>query len=90
MTGSRMLPREMVRTQGAIPKKGGSARAEALPRDPHAVQRVNVENIKAAPVVHQHIHEAHPSDDGVNDKWEMVWTRDMSWVVMVAKGDGDL
>lgn len=31
------------------PKEGGSTRAEALPMDPHAIQRVGVENIEALP-----------------------------------------
>ena len=54
------------------------------------VECVDVENIEAAPVLHQHIREAHSSDDGVNDKREMVWTRNVSWVVLAAKGVGDL
>ena len=82
-----MLPREMVRTQGAIPKKGGSARAEALPRDPHAVQRVNVENIKAASSIHHHLHEAGPSDDGADYERKVAQTSHMMGIIMPTEGD---
>ena len=71
-------------------EEGCPARADVLPRDAHMVECVGVENVEATPTIHQHLRESRPSDDGVDDKREMTQTGDVSWVVLVAKGDGDL
>ena len=56
---------------GDDPKEGRPARPEVLPRDPHTVECVGIENIEATPVVHQHLRGACLPNDGVNDEQEM-------------------
>ena len=52
-------------------EEGVPTRVEVLPRDPHTDECVGVENVEAAPAIHQHFREARPSDNGVEDEWEM-------------------
>ena len=55
---------------GDDPEEGCPAMAEVLPRDPHTVECVGIENIEATPVVHQHLRGACLPNDGVNDEQE--------------------
>ena len=75
---------------GDDPKEGGPTRVKVLPRDPHEVKGVGIENVEAAPTIHQHHCEAHPFDDGANDEREMAQARDMLGEVLVTEGDGHL
>ena len=75
---------------GDDPKEGCPTGEEVLPQYPDTIKCVDIENIEAAPAVHQHLHEARSTKDGVDDEQKMAWAGDMSWVVLVAKGDGDL
>lgn len=50
------------------PKEGGPTGVEALPWDPHVIQRVGIEDIKATSPIHWRLHEAGPSDDGADNE----------------------
>ena len=67
-------------------EEGSPSWAEVLPRDPHLFEGVSVEDVKAAPAIHQHLHEARSPNDGADNEWETPWAGDMSRVVMLAKG----
>lgn len=41
---------------GNDPEEGSSSRVEVLLWDSHSIQRVGIEDIEAAPLVHQHLH----------------------------------
>ena len=49
----------------------GPTKAEAFPWDPHAVKVVSIENVEAASPVHQHLCVVRPTDEGVDDGWEV-------------------
>ena len=71
---------------GDDPEEGSPSWAEVVPRDPHVFEGVSVEDVKAAPAVHRHLHEARSRDDGADNEWEAPRVGDMSRVVLLAEG----
>ena len=48
--------------------EGGAHQAELRSGDAHGVEGVDVQDVEAAPPIHQHLGEALLADDGVNDE----------------------
>ena len=71
-------------------EEGRPTWAEVLPRDPHAVEGVNIEDVKAAPAIHQHLCVARSPDDGADNEQEIARARDVPGEVLVTKCDGHL
>ena len=61
--------------------------AELRPGDAHGVEGVNVENVEATASVHQHLGEALPADDGVDDERVATLSGDVGRMVSPIKSD---
>ena len=67
--------------------EGGAHRAELRSGDAHGIEGVDVQDVEAAPSVHQHHGEALLEDDGVDDEWVASWSCDAGGMVPLIKGD---
>ena len=73
-----------------LPRGRGARQAELRLGDAHGIEGVDVQDVEAAPPVHQHLSEALLADDGIDDEWVASRSYDAGGMVPLIKGDRGL
>ena len=60
---------------------------ELRPEDAHGVEGVDIEDVKAAAFIHQHLGEVLLADVGVDNEQVATWSGDVGRVVPLIKSD---
>jgi hypothetical protein len=60
------------------------------PADPLEVQGLSIDDVEVATSIHKNLGEPSIADDGVDDKWLLLWVQDVVRVVILVDGDGSI